>query len=25
VTCGSQWCDRVKLGTDTARYYFSRV
>ena len=25
VTCGSQWCDRVKLGTDTARYYFARV
>jgi hypothetical protein len=25
VTCGSQWCDRVKLGTETARYYFSRV
>lgn len=24
LTCGSQWSDRIKLGTTTARYYFAR-
>jgi hypothetical protein len=25
LTCGSQWCDRIKFGTQTARYYFARA
>lgn len=25
VTCGSQWTDRIKLGTLTAKYYFARA
>lgn len=24
LTCGSQWTDRIKLGSLTARYYFAR-
>lgn len=24
LTCGSQWADRIKLGTMTARYFFAR-
>ena len=24
LTCGSQWSDRIKVGTDTARYFFAR-
>jgi len=24
LTCGSQWSDRIKVGTTTARYYFAR-
>jgi hypothetical protein len=25
LTCGSQWADRIKLGTYTARYFFARA
>lgn len=25
LSCGSQWSDRIKLGTTTARYYFARA
>jgi hypothetical protein len=25
LACGSQWSDRIKLGTNTARYYFARA
>jgi hypothetical protein len=25
LTCGSQWSDRLKIGTNTANYYFARV
>jgi hypothetical protein len=25
LTCGSQWSDRIKLGSDTARYFFARA
>jgi hypothetical protein len=25
LTCGSQWSDRIKLGTNVARYYFARA
>jgi hypothetical protein len=25
LTCGSQWSDRIKLGSSTARYYFARA
>lgn len=25
LTCGSQWSDRIKVGTSTAKYFFARV
>ena len=25
LTCGSQWSDRIKVGTTTAKYFFARV
>jgi len=25
LTCGSQWSDRIKLGSNVARYYFARA
>ena len=25
ITCGSQWSDRIKVGSATARYFFARA
>jgi len=25
LTCGSQWSDRIKVGSSTAKYFFARV